>query len=152
MAALLSDERVYGELALARPLLPRELKRQHVGAHAIMGAAFQKTNNLQILAGGSHVVMVAGSGVSIMSETGLANGHLAAMLLFTAPKRTVVPMTRSIREIYAPSACIGCVSLPITSGEVCSARFPLLNSVDRVWPLFPAPGSHLVRCLVVADC
>lgn len=80
MAELLADERVYSELSLVRPLLPRELRRQHLAVHAVMGAAFQKTNNLQVLAGGSHVVMVAGGGVSIMSKSRPANGHPLSLI------------------------------------------------------------------------
>lgn len=65
-ADLLPDERVYGELALGRPLLPRELKREHVATHAVLGAAFRKKNNLQVLGGGTHAVLVAGSLVSVI--------------------------------------------------------------------------------------
>ncbi|CAE7852581.1 CFAP44, partial [Symbiodinium sp. KB8] len=66
VASLLKDERVYSELALARPLLPRELRRDNVGVHAVLGAAFCKKNNLQMLGGGSHAVVVSGSLVVII--------------------------------------------------------------------------------------
>jgi WD40 repeat protein len=62
---LLSDERVYAESALSRPLLPRELRRDNAAPQTVLGASFSRRNNIHVLGGGSHIAMIAAGLVAV---------------------------------------------------------------------------------------